>query len=145
MRAQLALLAGGRASGVNGKLVGKEGMRLWTVQLKSRNPSPARDLAPIVLLHGYGAGLAFWWRQVDSLLLVRNLILVDLPGHGASDSLPSLGGSATDTEALFVEALEGWRETLGIARMVLVGHALVLLPLALPAALHPSLSAQTPH
>ena len=127
VRAQSALLAGGAAEGVSGRLVGKEGARLWTVQLKASSSPAGREVPPIVLLHGYGAGLAYWWRQVDALVLVRPLILLDLPGHGRSDPMAFAGGSSTDAEDCFVEALEGWRDALGIARMTLVGHALVIL------------------
>lgn len=43
---------------------------------------------PLVLLHGTGGSRAHWEPVVDLLAPRRDLVLVDLPGHGDSDSPP---------------------------------------------------------
>ena len=44
---------------------------------------------PLVLLHGVGHRRQAWYPVLDRLTEHREVILVDLPGHGESPPLPA--------------------------------------------------------
>ena len=73
---------------------------------------------PLVLVHGMFASRRMWDLNRDALAARFPLVLVDLPGHGASDPLE---GSATP--GTLVQALEALRETLGVPRWFLCGQS----------------------
>ncbi|CAN8074461.1 unnamed protein product [Agarophyton chilense] len=64
---------------------------------------------PLVLLHGWGAGLAFFGRNISSLAPYYRLYLLDWPGFGAS-SRPhhSTSLSVDHAEGYFLDAFEAW-------------------------------------
>jgi len=90
----------------------------------------AAQAPPIVLVHGYGAGLGFYSHSAP--LLARPgqpVFAVDMPGCGLSSRPPNAFGTgpAADIDgahAYFSARLDGWRRSLGIDKMVLVGHSL---------------------
>jgi pimeloyl-ACP methyl ester carboxylesterase len=62
--------------------------------------------APLVLIHGLGSTWRSWRLVIDRLAAEREVIAVDLPGHGATPPLP---GPATfarlaDATAAFLAA-----------------------------------------
>lgn len=86
----------------------------------------------LVMLHGYGAGLGFFYKNFDSLSRVPHwkLYALDLLGMGRS-SRPPFRINAKDkedkireAENWFVDALEEWRQKRGIEKMTLLGHSL---------------------
>lgn len=86
----------------------------------------------LVVLHGYGAGLGFFYRNFEALSRARNwkLYALDLLGMGRS-SRPAFrihakdkDGKITEAENFFIDALEEWRIKRGIDRFTLVGHSL---------------------
>jgi pimeloyl-ACP methyl ester carboxylesterase len=78
---------------------------------------PDRD--PVVLIHGLGASLAFWYPAVASALAQsRGVVLYDLRGHGRS-GLTASGYTPLN----LAEDLAGLLEALGISRAHLVGHS----------------------
>ncbi|KAK5175725.1 uncharacterized protein LTR77_000864 [Saxophila tyrrhenica] len=86
----------------------------------------------LVMLHGYGAGLGFFYKNFESLSRMPNwkLYALDLLGMGRS-SRPPFRIGAKDKEAKvreaenwFVDALEEWRVERGIEKMTLLGHSL---------------------
>lgn len=86
------------------------------------------SLPPLVFLHGFGAGKAFWARNlrpVSAGLPGRRVYAVDLIGMGCSEHARNMDEcvTVTDAESYFVDALEAWRIELGLERFVLVGHS----------------------
>ncbi|GBG00298.1 1-acylglycerol-3-phosphate O-acyltransferase-like [Raphidocelis subcapitata] len=83
---------------------------------------------PVVLLPGYGAGAAFWWRNIDGLAAAPGLRLfaVDWLGTGRSGRPPFSARGHAEAEAFFVDSLAAWRAAEGLEgrKMVLVGHSL---------------------
>jgi pimeloyl-ACP methyl ester carboxylesterase len=73
----------------------------------------------VVLLHCWACDRSFWKEQVEPLARRFRVVAIDLGGHGASGdgrerwTVSSLGG---DVQAVV--------ESLGLARVVLVGHSL---------------------
>lgn len=77
------------------------------------------ELPPIVLVHGLGASLGFWYLQIaPKLAQHRRVILLDLRGHGRS-SMPAAGY----TPAVMADDLLALLDHLRIASVHLLGHS----------------------
>ncbi|KAF9922450.1 hypothetical protein FBU30_007421 [Linnemannia zychae] len=96
---------------------------------------PAPGERAIVVCHGYGAGLAFFFRNYLSLSQIPNskIYAIDWLGMGASSrpafnfkhtSKTSIKDVVRDSENFFIDGLEEWRQIQQIEKMVLVGHSL---------------------
>lgn len=81
-------------------------------------------LAPVVLIHGYFMGSASWAHSFDSLSSSRDLYAIDWPSWGLSSpqAFPQ-SQSVEDCEEFFVNGTESWRQSVGLERMVLLGHS----------------------
>ncbi|KAJ8104278.1 Alpha/Beta hydrolase protein [Lipomyces tetrasporus] len=86
----------------------------------------------LVVLHGYGAGLAFFYRNFDGLSQLPGwrLHALDLLGYGRS-SRPKFKIRAKDkheavhaSENWFIDSLEEWREKKGIEKFTLMAHSM---------------------
>lgn len=86
----------------------------------------------LVMLHGYGAGLGFFYKNFEGLSRVKGwkVYALDLLGMGRS-SRPTFRlhakdrqGSITEAENWFIDALEEWRVQRKIDRFTLLGHSL---------------------
>lgn len=83
----------------------------------------------LVMLHGYGAGLGFFYKNFEPLsrLAGWKLYALDLLGMGRSSRPPfNVKGRANveESEAWFVDALEEWRVQRKLDRFTLMGHSL---------------------
>ena len=58
-----------------GPIVG-ESDKIWTVSMNTDSPK-----TPLVLLHGMGAGVAFWVLNLDSLAQNRPVYALDILGE----------------------------------------------------------------
>jgi 2-hydroxy-6-oxo-6-(2'-carboxyphenyl)-hexa-2,4-dienoate hydrolase len=74
---------------------------------------------PIVLIHGYGAGMWVWERQMDALAKDYQVFAVDLLGHGFSDR-PKI----EYTPEAYVRSLKCFMEGVGIEKAVLIGNSM---------------------
>lgn len=81
-------------------------------------PLPLRQAVPVVMIHGFGADRSSW-RQVAGLLDARRqVILPELPGHGAALARP-----VADVQDLALAVADDLRAT-GVETAHLVGHSL---------------------
>lgn len=86
----------------------------------------------LVMLHGYGAGLGFFYKNFEGLSRVPGwrIYALDLLGMGRSSRPPfkvhskDRQKSITEAEDWFVDALEEWRVKRNIDRFTLLGHSL---------------------
>ena len=86
----------------------------------------------LVILHGYGAGLGFFYRNFDALSRRPGwkLWALDLLGMGRSSRPPfkihatDKAGKIREAEEWFIDALEEWRIKRGLDRFTLLGHSL---------------------
>lgn len=86
----------------------------------------------LVILHGYGAGLGFFYKNFEALSRAKGwkLFALDLLGMGRSSRPPfkvhakDRQGSITEAENWFIDALEEWRIKKKIDRFTLLGHSL---------------------
>ncbi|XP_065253832.1 1-acylglycerol-3-phosphate O-acyltransferase ABHD5 [Emys orbicularis] len=95
------------------------GNKIWTLTF-------SQDLSyktPLVLLHGFGGGVGLWALNFEELCENRTVYAFDLLGFGRS-SRPQFDTDAEEAENQFVEAVEEWRQEVGLERMILLGHNL---------------------
>ena len=77
---------------------------------------------PLVLLHGFGAGVGFWTLNIDSLSEKQRLYAVDVLGFGRS-SRPTFPSDGAEAEKIFIQSIEEWREKVGLEKFILLGHS----------------------
>lgn len=86
----------------------------------------------LVVLHGYGAGLAFFYQNLEALSAVPGwkVHALDLLGYGRS-ARPKFVINAKDpyekireTENFFIDSLEAWRKKRGLERFTFVAHSM---------------------
>ncbi|KAI9824387.1 MAG: hypothetical protein M1832_001922 [Thelocarpon impressellum] len=86
----------------------------------------------LVMLHGYGAGLGFFYNNFEGLSRARGwkLWALDMLGMGRSSRPPfrvhakDAPGKIGEAESWFIDALEEWRVQKKIDRFTLLGHSL---------------------
>lgn len=106
------------------------------LSITATNPSSTAP-PPAVVLHGYGAGLGFFFRNFPTLATWAgsrgtNVYALDWLGMGRSARVPfrikakrdDIPGRVQEAESFFVNSLEEWRTKMGIDKMTLIGHSL---------------------
>ncbi|KAH7128571.1 Alpha/Beta hydrolase protein [Dendryphion nanum] len=86
----------------------------------------------LVMLHGYGAGLGFFYRNFESISRQEGwkVFALDLLGMGRSTRpdfrihAKDKEGKIKEAENWFIDALEEWRIKRGLERFTLLGHSL---------------------
>lgn len=74
---------------------------------------------PLILIHGYGAGMWVWEKQIDFLSRFYRVYALDLVGHGFSDR----PGFDYTPEA-YVQCLKGFMDATGIEQATLIGSSM---------------------
>ncbi|KAL1887570.1 hypothetical protein Sste5346_010123 [Sporothrix stenoceras] len=86
----------------------------------------------LVMLHGYGAGLGFFYRNFEPLSRRQGwkLYALDMLGMGNSSRPPfkvrakDPQAKITEAESWFIDSLEEWRKIRKIERFTLMGHSM---------------------
>jgi cardiolipin-specific phospholipase len=120
------------------------GPRTWhsrMVQLSGRNRAlnefsvertDEKSDQNLVIIHGYGAGLGFFYKNFEPLSRPKgwHLYALDMLGMGRSSRPPfrlkakEREGQIAEAEDWFIDSLEEWRVKKGIDKMTLVGHSM---------------------
>ncbi|KAF8165009.1 Alpha/Beta hydrolase protein [Crassisporium funariophilum] len=100
-------------------------------------PSTPNPPAPAVLLHGYGAGLAFFFHNFPPLAQwaarrSSSVYALDWLGMGRSARVPftvkakrdDVSARVHEAESFFIDSLEEWRVKMNLPSMTLIGHSL---------------------
>ena len=95
--------------------------RIWTLIFNPEAQSPRK--VPLVLVHGFGGGVGLWAMNFDALSQNRTVYAFDMLGFGRS-SRPQLSSDPVEAEEQFVDAIEQWRDQIGLGKFVLLGHSL---------------------
>jgi abhydrolase domain-containing protein 5 len=83
----------------------------------------ALEKQPLVMVHGFAAGIGIWILNLDWLAqnINRKIYAFDLIGFARSTRAPfDMNG---DIEGQFVESIEKWRVKMGIEKFILLGHS----------------------
>lgn len=100
-----------------GHVVGEDD-KVWTISLNEKS-----NRTPLVLVHGFGSGVALWCLNLDALAGSRPVHAFDLLGFGAS-SRPPFSSDALEAERQLVQTIEEWRREMKLERFVLLGHSM---------------------
>jgi hypothetical protein len=92
-------------------------LNIWTLAANTHF-----DNTPIVLLHGYCAGIGVWRYNIDALSESRPLYAIDLLGFGRSSRL-NFSKNPLEAENQFVDSIEEWRRRMKIDNFILLGHS----------------------
>ncbi|PHZ09475.1 alpha/beta-hydrolase [Rhizopus microsporus ATCC 52813] len=106
-----------------------------TADLESIIKQDDKDTKNLVMCHGYGAGLGFFYRNYQQLSQVPGwrIFSIDWLGMGNSSrpkwtiarkSSQTWDDVVDTVEDHFVESLEDWRNKVGINKMTLCGHSM---------------------
>jgi cardiolipin-specific phospholipase len=114
----------------------KPGHYINTFSMTSTSPSPEAP-PPAILLHGYGAGLGFFYQNFPALAQWAGrrgsqVHALDWLGMGRSARIPftvkakreDIPGRVAEAESFFIDSLEEWRKKMGLEKMTLIGHSL---------------------
>jgi pimeloyl-ACP methyl ester carboxylesterase len=74
---------------------------------------------PLLLIHGYGAGIWVWEKQIDVLSPFYRVYALDLIGHGFSDR-PKI----SYTPQAYIHFLKDFMDGLGIEKASLIGNSM---------------------
>ncbi|HSB05804.1 MAG TPA: alpha/beta hydrolase [Thermodesulfobacteriota bacterium] len=74
---------------------------------------------PVLLIHGYGAGMWVWEKQIDYLSQSYRVYTLDLLGHGFSDR-PKI----PYTPETYFNSLKAFMEGVGIKKATLIGNSM---------------------
>jgi len=103
---------------------------LSEVQYEESDSSCVRTLVagdpsnpPLLLVHGFGTGAAFWYRQIPAFSRHFRVYSVDWLRCGVTDPKRDFR-TPESTENALVESIEKWRRDHKIERFSLVGHSL---------------------
>lgn len=99
-----------------GRCVG-ENDKIWTISLNTESKN-----VPIVMLHGFGAGSAFFAMNLEGLSKDHPVYALDILGFARS-SRPTFSNDPVKIEQQFVDSIERWREVMKMPKMVLLGHS----------------------
>ncbi|EMD40463.1 hypothetical protein CERSUDRAFT_111063 [Gelatoporia subvermispora B] len=108
-----------------------------TLAITSTSSSGVTNHPPAVILHGYGAGLGFFFQNFTALgkwagRRGTSVYALDWLGMGRSARVPfhvkakreDIDGRVNEAESFFVDSLEQWRQKMGLETMTLIGHSL---------------------
>ncbi|XP_046843579.1 1-acylglycerol-3-phosphate O-acyltransferase ABHD5-like isoform X2 [Xenia sp. Carnegie-2017] len=84
--------------------------------------NPDGQKTPILMVHGFGAGLGLWTLNIKELSKDRAVYTFDTLGFGRSDR-PKIDSDPSVVEETFVDSIEATRKELGLNKFVLLGHS----------------------
>ena len=99
-----------------------EGAHIRTLSMEPHVQPHPPDKVPLVMLHGFGAGLLQFYKNFDALHADRWLHAMDLPGFARSSRV-TFTPEAEAAESEYVELIEKWREGVGLDKFILLGHS----------------------
>lgn len=92
--------------------------KIWTLEVNAEKRE-----TPVVLLHGFAAGIGLWCLNIDKISNNRRPVYaMDLLGFGRS-SRPQFSTDPKQIEQQYVNAIEKWRSEVKLEKFILLGHS----------------------
>eukprot|EP01080_Neovahlkampfia_damariscottae_P000833 gene833-9082_t len=85
---------------------------------------PETKKPPLVLVHGWGSGLALWSKNLDDLSEHYQVYALDLLGFGRSSRPKFIGKTPEDAKDFWLNSFDEWRKEVGLEKFTLLGHSL---------------------
>ncbi|ODV85791.1 hypothetical protein CANARDRAFT_7161 [[Candida] arabinofermentans NRRL YB-2248] len=112
-------------------VIDAEGNFIHEFYVENTDP-PVGDPIEVVLVHGYGAALGFFYKNMEGLSSIpgTKIHAIDMLGFGLSSRPPfpnlkeANKESVYESEAFFIDSLESWRKARGLKKFILMGHSL---------------------
>jgi len=79
---------------------------------------------PLLMVHGFGAAIGFWCKNIDALSEHYTVYAIDLLGFGRSSRPVFKGKTPDDAELWWVNSIEEWRKKMNIDQFYILGHSL---------------------
>ncbi|CAG0918826.1 unnamed protein product [Notodromas monacha] len=95
--------------------------KIWTITLPYERLPGLPKSTPLVMLHGFGVGSAFFCMNLENVAIGRTVYALDLPGFGRS-SRPEFPNDALKIEQVFMGMLDQWRQAMHLDSFILLGH-----------------------
>ncbi len=100
-----------------------DNLTINTIHTYNPNARQSNRKAPLVLLHGFGAGIGFWLLNIDALAQqYEHVYAIDVLGFGRSSRPHFRAKTPEEAERFFVDALERWRIQVNLEKMLLLGR-----------------------
>ena len=77
----------------------------------------------IVLIHGYGGSALVFFKLYKPLIEKYHVIMIDLLGMGSSSRPHFMANDKYEAENFHLQAIEKWRQKMGLEKMTLIGHS----------------------
>ena len=90
---------------------------------RSSAPVSSQSKPALFLLHGYGAGAAFWVHSMDTFAAIYDVYAIDILGFGMSDHESFTAKTPEEAEAHYVQSLHRFQSALKLDQVVLLGHS----------------------
>ncbi|CAF1425289.1 unnamed protein product [Adineta steineri] len=101
-----------------------DNLTINTIHTHNPKAKTTNKRSPLVLLHGFGAGVGFWLLNFDALAEQHeHVYAIDLLGCGRSSRPGFSAKTSEEAEQFFVDALERWRIQVNLDKMILLGHS----------------------
>jgi len=103
------------------------GNHINTVEIISEGKRDEENETVLVVGHGFGAGLGFFFKNFQGIVKDTNIRIVafDWLGMGGSSRPPfPKDGTVAECENFFIDALEEWRKKMGLTQFIFLGHSL---------------------
>ena len=92
------------------------------IRTLSLESDTSQSKLPLVMIHGFGAGLLQFHKNLDHIHSKHTIHALDLPGFGRS-TRTEFPASPMQAEEVFVNTLEVWRKAMGLQQFTLLGHS----------------------
>ncbi len=97
--------------------------QIYTINGSAFHETKPSNRTPLVLLHGWNAGVGYFVKNFDDLMKGRPVYAADVLGFGRS-SPPSFDGfSDADVHLFYVRYLEDGVDQMGMDRVILAAHS----------------------
>ncbi|CAG8440143.1 3047_t:CDS:2 [Diversispora eburnea] len=104
---------------------GKRKINTLVIDNNNGTIAEVQEKKNLVMCHGFGGGLGFFYRNYHRLSLVEGwrIYSIDWLGMGRS-TRKTIEETVDEAENFFVDSLEKWRQVQKIEKMTLLGHSL---------------------